>query len=262
MKRRQLIEFHDMSWFPAGIRDVFTDYMSWFAIRFHVFRPVVPMLRQALLESASVRIIDLCSGAGGPSVAIAGEFEAAGSALPPIVLTDKFPNRTAFRRIESLSGGALSFVDQPVDATNVPALLYGFRTLYASFHHFHPSAARAIIHDAVSRREGIGIFEYTERNLWIWGLPMLLTPLLVLLSMPFVRPFKWKHFLWTYLVPIVPIVSAWDGLVSCLRTYSAAEMLELAAGAAAYRWDSGRVRAFGSCHVTYLIGCPQKSDQH
>ncbi len=259
MKRRQLFEFHDLGCFPSGIRDVFTDYMSWFAIRFRVFRPVVPMLRQAIRESAAVRIVDLCSGAGGPSLAVAGEFEAAGSTAPPVVLTDKYPNRAAFDRTASLSGGAISFVEQPVDATDVPAELHGFRTLYASFHHFDPAAARAILRDVVARREGIGIFEYTERNFWIWGLPMLLTPLFTLLTMPFVRPFRWTHFLWTYLLPVVPIVAAWDGVVSCLRTYSTAELLALANGAAGYRWESGRVRAFGSCHVTYLIGCPQRS---
>jgi hypothetical protein len=210
--------------------------------------------------SGAKRIIDLCSGAGGPSLAIAREFKKAAQTAPPIVLTDKYPNVTAFRYTQASSGGTISFVEEPVDATSVPAELHGFRTLYTSFHHFDPPAARSILRDAVVKREGIGIFEYTERNFWIWGLPLLLTPLFTLLSMPFVRPFKWERLLWTYIIPIVPFLGMWDGLVSCLRTYSPSEMLALAKEADpadGYRWESGRVHAFGACHVTYLIGCPR-----
>ncbi len=261
MKRRQFFEFHDIDAFPAGVRDALTDFMSWFATRFRVFRPVVPMLQRAINESRAGRIIDLCSGAGGPSLAIACEFHRAGHSVPPIVLTDRFPNLAAFRRMKLLSDGEISFVEQSVDATEVPVDLHGFRTLYTSFHHFDPTAARSILTDAVTKREGIGIFEYTERNFWIWGLPLLLTPLFTLFIMPFVRPFKWERMFWTYLIPVVPFLAAWDGIVSCFRTYSTSEMTALANnadGSETYRWESGRVRSFGACHVTYLIGYPRR----
>jgi hypothetical protein len=259
MQRAQLFEFHDLEWFPVAVRDVLTDFMSWFATSFRVFRPIVPILRDAVRCAGADRIVDLCSGSGGPSLAICRELsKTAGDALP-ITLTDKFPNLEGFRRAAAASKSALTYLERPVDATAVPDELHGFRTLYTSFHHFAPPAARAILRDAVRKREGIGIFEYTERNFWIWGLPLLLTPLFAMLMMPFVRPFKASHLLWTYLLPVVPLVSAWDGVVSCLRTYSPSELLALAAESdgGKYEWRSGRVRAFGACRVTYLVGWPR-----
>jgi hypothetical protein len=259
MQRAQLFEFHDLEWFPISARDALTDFMSWFATSFRVFRPIVPVLRDAVRCAGTDRIVDLCSGGGGPSLAVCGEMSKAGEHALPITLTDKFPNIEGFRRAAAASEGALTCVERPVDATAVPEELHGFRTLYTSFHHFAPPAARAILRDAVQKREGIGIFEYTERNFWIWGLPLLLTPLFVMLMMPFVRPFKVSHLLWTYLVPLAPMTGAWDGVVSCLRTYSPAELLALAGevDGGEYKWRSGRVRAFGACRVTYLVGWPR-----
>jgi hypothetical protein len=35
---------------------------------------------------------------------------------------------------------------------------------------------------------------------------------------PWIRPFRWSRLLWTYVVPIIPAVLLFDGIVSCLRT--------------------------------------------
>ena len=78
---------------------------------------------------------------------------------------------------------------------------------------------------------------------------------------PFLRPLTWRRVLWTYLVPVVPITGLWDGLVSCLRTYSTQELRDLTEDidCPGYRWESGRVRAFGACRVTYLLGYPLRA---
>jgi len=90
-------------------------------------------------------------------------------------------------------------------------------------------------------------------------LAMLLVPLMVLLTTPFIRPFRWSRLLWTYLIPVVPLVSLFDGLVSCLRTYSVAELRELVEGLEAddYQWEIGEVKSKANpIPVTYLIGVP------
>src|SRR5450759_4223616 len=35
---------------------------------------------------------------------------------------------------------------------------------------------------------------------------------------PWIRPFRWSRLLWTYLIPIIPLVFLFDGVVSCHRT--------------------------------------------
>jgi hypothetical protein len=172
-----------------------------------------------------------------------------------VTLTDKYPNVEAFGSVADFADN-VTYLGTSIDATEVPASLKGFRTLFTSFHHFRPAAARAILKNAVDNNEGVGIFEYTERNWLIWGLPTLSIPLFVWLCTPFIRPFRWPRLLWTYLIPVLPIIALWDGFVSNLRTYSVKELNDLVDRLAddRYQWQIGRARSIGVSRVTYAIG--------
>jgi hypothetical protein len=203
-------------------------------------------------------LVDLGSGAAGPVAALAGELAEGGASALTAILTDKYPNLAAFARVTENSGGRIGFVSRSVDATAPPMDLAGFRTMFSAFHHFPPPAARAILQDAVDRGSGIGVFEYTERS-WIWFLVLPLLPVCLWLALPFVlRPFGWRQALWIYVLPVLVLALAWDGLVSCLRTYSPEELRRLTEGltGGGYDWEIGRERSFGACRITYLIGTP------
>ena len=117
-----------------------------------------------------------------------------------------------------------------------------------------------ILQSAVESREGIGVFEVPQRH----PLAILLTflmPIVAFVFAPFMRPFRWSRLLWTYLVPVVPFVVLFDGIVSCLRAYSSTELAELADGLfiSGYKWEAGEVRGGVSpIPVTYLIAWPAK----
>jgi hypothetical protein len=67
---------------------------------------------------------------------------------------------------------------------------------------------------------------------------------------------------WTYLIPVVPLVSLLDGLVSCLRTYSVQELRQLTEGLDVkdHQWEIGEVKSTaGPIPITYLIGVPNDS---
>ena len=85
-----------------------------------------------------------------------------------------------------------------------------------------------------------------------------LTPILFT---PSIRPFRWSRLLYTYVLPIIPLVLLFDGLVSCLRTYQPRELRELIEVVAApeYRWETGEQSGtFGGLPITYLIGYPRE----
>jgi len=253
--RIHLFELEDQSWFPKSIRDVGTDFMRFVAEVAQPYRPVVPRLGRALAATGSPGILDLCSGGAGPAVAIRNQLAASGQKVP-VTLTDKFPNKSAFEYVRQVTGGGVDFIETPIDATAVPAHLPGFRTLFSGLHHFRPEVARHILQDAVDRRQPIGVFEITRRSpLHILGTALL--PLAMLLSTPFIRPFRWSRLLWTYVVPVVPVFITWDAFVSCLRTYSVKELHELVDGLRYenYSWEIGveHTRPAGVC---YLIGYP------
>jgi len=245
MRRVHLLEIHDQPWCPPSLRDALTDFLQFALHLGRSYSAVTPLLRDAVARAGARRVVDLCSGAGGPWRALRRDIPV------PVLLTDKYPNRAAGR-------GPVPFHPAPVDALAVPAELDGFRTLFTSFHHFRPDEARAILADAVRHRQGIGVFEVARRaprEIALIGL----TWLAILLLVPFVRPFRWSRIAWTYLPPVLPLVGSFDGVVSCLRTYSPAELRALVAGLGTngYAWQIGETRSARSpLTVTYLIGVP------
>jgi hypothetical protein len=140
---------------------------------------------------------------------------------------------------------------------NVPGTLKGLRTMFTSFHHFPPEDARAILQNAVDAGESIGIFEATKRAPSTIGL-IFTGILLLFLHTPRIRPFRWSRLLWTYLIPVIPLVLLFDGVVSCLRTYRPQELREIVEKLTSceYQWEIGEL-ATGKVPVTYLIGYPR-----
>jgi hypothetical protein len=241
--RVHLVELHDLPLCPPSLRDALTDFLAFTENLAGAYDPVGPLLRRALERTKARQIVDLCSGAGGPWSRLAAQVGV------PVLLTDLFPHR----------GGIpdLPFHPAPVDARAVPAELQGFRTIFTAFHHFRPAEARAILADAVRRGQGIGVFEIARRAPLEIAV-VALTWLGTLVSAPFVRPWRWSRLAWTYLPPVLPLVGTFDGLVSCLRTYSQAELRELVRGLDTYDWEIGDFRGrWSPLRGTYLIGVPR-----
>jgi hypothetical protein len=255
VKRFQLIELEDQSWFPAAIRDLATDYLQFVQTRFRFDRAMLPLVQRVMRDGGTTRIVDLCSGGSGPLLLLVKDLADAGMPVTA-TMTDLYPNVPAFKEIAGQSDGLIAFEPVPVDARDVPSRLTGLRTLFNGFHHLPPADARSVLHAAAAARQPIAIFEISERR-WRTLLPILLTPLFVWLATPMMRPFLWRRLLWTYLLPAVPFTCLWDGVVSQLRAYSPDELRALCDGSAPMTWEVGQVPVInGQGRLTYLIGCP------
>lgn len=252
LRRRHLIEIHEQPWCPQSLRDSVTDAISFFTAVGRPFDVVKERLIEAIRESGAEQVVDLCSGAGGPWLTLAGALE---GSFVGVLLTDLHPNEEALRRACRSGKGRIRSHPDPVDARGMPHELDGFRTLFTSFHHFRPAEALRIIEDAVQRGRGIAVFEAQERRLAAMLFFLLYVPL-TFVAAPFMRPFRWQRLFWTYVVPALPLVVTLDAIVSCLRTYTPEELRAIAevTGADA---RVGRVRAKGlPLSVTYLIAAP------
>jgi len=257
VRRLQLCEFEDQPWLPDSLRNAATDFLRWGIELAKPYQKVVPRLVEALRASGAKSIVDLCSGSGGPITQVRKGLAEAGCDVP-ITMTDIYPNHAGLEYTSRRAGTGVTYRAESIDATAVPTDLPGFRTLFTSFHHFAPVDAVRVLRGAVEQRVGIGIFEITERKLG--PLLMIFTNIpLTLLAAPFVRPFRWSRLLWTYLPPVTPLLVWWDGVVSCLRSYSLAEMRSMvdALPPNDFVWDIGREPGPGPAGVTYLIGYPK-----
>lgn len=263
MRRVQLIELHEQPWFPSSLRDDVTDAVQFGFNLLKAYAPVAPLLQNAIDStgnSAKDRrsIVDMCSGGGGPWLDLSRKLrcpDAGGdSAGLQIWLTDKYPNLDAFQSVSACSENRITYYPESVDAMNVPRALKGLRTMFTSFHHFSPEDARAILQNAVDAGESVGIFEITRRAPSTIGI-IFVGVLLMFLHTPRIRPFRWSRLLWTYLIPIIPLVLLFDGVVSCLRTYQPQELREIVEklSCCEYQWEIGEL-AGGRVPVTYLIG--------
>jgi hypothetical protein len=258
MKRLHLFESVDLPWCPQALRDGVTDWVAFMYNSHGSFNLLAPKLRAALEKVGTHQIVDLCSGGGGPWLSLAPAV--AGGGQLNVLLTDLYPNQRYYKDVIQRSIGYIRAHTTPVDATEVPAELDGLRTIMSGFHHFKPEQARGIIADAVQKRKSIAIFEGSDNR--VRGvLLMTIMPLLMLLFMPFVKPFRWSRLLLTYVVPVLPLISIWDGSISMLRTYSPQELWDIVRsidGYDSFDWDIGTQSVPKSpLGLTYLIATPR-----
>ncbi len=253
MQRKEWFELHDSRWYPAFLRDLVTDALESLWSAGNSYGPVLPLLEVALNKAETSRIVDLCSGGGGPWPSMAGRLHESVS----ICLTDKYPNHDAFARAATAASETIRYEAESIDASHLPPRLTGFRTLFSSFHHFSPAQARAMLRDACEQQQGIAIFEAAKPTARMM-LFVLVVPLLNLLLTPAIRPFRWSRLFWTYVLPVIPMTLLIDGWLSCLRSYSLDDMRELTAGLDkdGYRWECG-IECSGRVGIQYMIGHPQ-----
>jgi hypothetical protein len=257
MARIHAFEFEDQAWFPGLVREYMTDFLShmggWSKLP---YVPFTERLAEAMQRTGDARVVDLCSGGGGPALVIARDLGERLARPVELVLTDLYPSPSR-RQHASLPQWA-TFEARAIDAQHVPADLSGFRLVCNGFHHLKPAQAQACLLDAVKQRRGVALVELAQRSP-LSMLQIALGTLTQLVVTPFIKPFRWSRLLLTYALPIVPLCTLWDGIVSCLRVYDPEDMRRLIAALppSDYRWEYGRLRAHPlPSEVTYLIGVP------
>ena len=263
MKRIHLFEIHDQSWCPSSIRNGLTGYLEIQTAVFRFFDPTLSSLSDAMNYLKANQIVDLCSGGAGPWLRLQPMLEKRLQRPVKVLLTDKYPNKNVVQKINS-EEGRIKFYGESVDAMDVPSDIKGFRTLFMSFHHFKPEVAQNILQNAINSHQGIGIFESTERS-FLSILSYFFPPIFSLFLTPFIKPFKWSRLFWTYIIPVIPFVILFDGIVSGLRTYTPKELALIIAKldkTKTYDWEVKKIDVSRipliPIHVTYLLGVPKK----
>jgi hypothetical protein len=258
--RLRLFEFEDLPWFPAVIRAGMMDYLRFMISALGTYRPIAPLLADGLARTGQTHLLELGAGAGGGTETVLAALRTHGQPAATITLTDLYPQPAAWADIAQHTHGIINFEANPVNALAVPEHLAGFRVIFSAFHHFPPAAAEAMLRDAVRAGTGIGVFEGAGKH---WGellLACTLLPVAQLLLTPFFRPFRLSRLVFTYLIPLIPLCTIWDGAVSILRLYSPAELLALARVAdpsGHFSWQAGKKRHWWGPQVTYLVGWPK-----
>ncbi|ODN80677.1 hypothetical protein L202_02851 [Cryptococcus amylolentus CBS 6039] len=246
--RPWLLEISDQPWCPPYLRDPVRDMLTFlWTHRVPPFQHRAPyegaveVLNQVVdeietydrdngIRGETMRIVDFGSGAGGPVrkvEAALNERRLADNNTPvPVSLSDIHPVPSA---ISDSTSPTLSYIHEPVNAFHAPksvSSLKHLRTFFLSFHHFNNDHGRQIIADSMRSAEALCIFELQECNLGSAIMILMLAPLTWILT-PLLRPSA-KTLFFTYLIPLIPLILVFDGLVSVYRTRTPKQILYLA----------------------------------
>jgi len=123
-----------------------------------------------------------------------------------------------------------------------------------------------MLQDAVDTRNGILVVEPTQRSAFnvLLLMPVLMFWLLTPLSTLAIRPFSLTRWFFTFVIPLLPLILAHDGTVSCLRTYTPDELRELVLqlkNHETFEWEIGVKRVWLGPNIVYLIGTPKASSK-
>ncbi len=261
MRRPHLFEFLDQTWYPAPFRRMQTDYLRFVHSAQVGPHPAASLLADALRRTGTTQVVDLCSGGAGPWTRLQPELARSGVVVS-VKLSDLHPTPEALAGSGGITNGCVEYVAEPVDATAVPEHLRGMRTLFEGFHHFRPEEARRVLASAVAADAPIGVFDVAMPR----TLALVLAPILVLgtilayaLVTPTFHPRVLSRLVWTYLLPVVPLATSWDGIASFLRAYSPDELRALVASVPSpeYTWEIGQRPIAGPIiRLVYLLGYP------
>ena len=262
MKRIHLFEFEDFSWFPNWLRVRMTRLIVVMHRLMGTSEELAKIIDQALRTSGETKIMDLCSGSGGPMPDVVQVLEEKYNRKNiELTLSDLYPNLKAAERFNSEKDN-VSYETYPVDVTKIGADKQGLRTMICSFHHIKPEAAKQILQSAQNDQKPICIFEISDNSAPI--LPALIisfpiTFLMCLFITPLARPMTWQQLVFTYLIPIIPICYAWDGSVSNVRTYTTKDLQELISDIETpdYKWEIGTIGE--RMKKLYLTGMPVRN---
>ena len=266
MKRIQLFEFEDFTWLPATIRAGVTNLLK----VFHKLMGTADVLSLLIMKVRKHyhfdQVVDLGSGSGG---AMFDSFEIINSATGDkplsLLLTDLYPNKKIVEEINSGNHPNIQYKPESVNASDLSEAPSGLKTMIASFHHMKPEVAKKILQSAVQTKSPILIYEVAKNTiptlLWWIFLPISLVILFVMswLMTPFVRPMSFSQLFFTYIIPIIPIIYAWGGQASLVRTYTFNDIDQfIDKNNESYHWEVGdALNSKGSKKGYYIIGYPK-----
>ncbi len=218
-----LFEFCEQTWIPRGARECLYEIMDACNSGLRSFnRQVAQMAIQVARDKQVDTIIELGAGRGPITKEMVNHHDTTGMRLVPC---DLLPNVAAYQKLQADHPERVFPIYTPVDLTQPQFALDDAVLVLSTMMHHVPFHLRSkVLQTLTQTNSNIVIIEPLLRT---W-LSILLAALsffpAALLPIIFIRhPGKLRRILWCWVVPIVPFMFAWDGVISCLRQWKVVE---------------------------------------
>ena len=242
------------------------DYLRFMITLLHTYRPIVPLLAEGLRRTGQTHLLELGAGAGGGTEDVYQALrQQPGLADVRITLTDLYPPARCLGRHRPphpRRHPGRPRAGRCAGCAGVKSRFFGPIFLGLSTTS-RPRQPRQCYATPCRPARGIAVLEGAGKHWLEIGLAWTVLPVAQLLLTPFFRPFRLSRLVFTYLLPLIPLGTIFDGTVSILRLYPPDYLLRLAHladPAGHYQWQAGKKRHWWGPEVTYLIGWPRVNE--
>lgn len=253
--RKHLFEFNDWAITPQFLRQSITEILGKTVSRGAIYAPALPLFNAFCVQTRCHSVLDLCSGSGQASALFIASLEGKQAAGIQFHLSDLNPFNPA---TSSQLPANVSKIERPVDACKVDGTPpHQARMMIAAFHHFKPQQAKHILLDAVKANTSVFIVEPFPRRLRS-TLPFFVHSFIPGAMNPISsNSHRGLKALFTYLLPVIPLLGWWDTIISALRMYTEQEYLTMVAEATDYHWQYQQLANPLGGAITVFTGIPK-----
>ncbi|MEM9921611.1 MAG: hypothetical protein AAF990_26140 [Bacteroidota bacterium] len=231
MTRRNIPQIIYQPWFPSFLKNCVHEFLTWFVIQINAAKPFMPIIERGLKYSSDDSIINIEQDTGA-GISTLRPFLSPSTSISNI-------------RIEQL------------DAEKIK--LNGLFVSINSFHQLTRDQATTLLTKVAKSNRPIAILEGNNDSLWQVVGMLFFVPLTIILTTPLVKPFRLSRIIFTYLIPILPLVTLIDGFIALFKLYSPQDLTELTDNIRIvdYTWESGKLDNGRGGKIIYLLGIPQ-----
>lgn len=257
MKRIKTKEIHEKSWCPELFRDSLTEFLS-IVWTIGVYKQAMEKMKDLVCSWKVGTIVDLCSGAGDYIPEVLKTIKSAdGNSKIMIYKTDLYPNKRFF----DTNDKQIKYWQESLPADKAFECFDALFCMFSALHHFDEEELLKIFSHAAENGKGFAFFDVSQRR-WLTDIiPNIFLPGMLWCTAPFFKRFSWKHFVFIYLLPVIPLIVFIDGTISRMRAYKREE-LQYLADQLAKRYPHYRIKINehkllgGMQKITEVIGAP------
>lgn len=259
MKRIKTKEIHERSWCPELFRDSLTEFLS-IVWTMGVYKQAIDKINRLVCAWKIKTIVDLCSGAGDYIPEVLKKIKSADENSEVVIYkTDLYPNKRFFNTEDK----QIKYWQKSLPADKAFDQFDALFCMFSALHHFDENELLKIFSHAAKNSKGFAFFDVSQRRWWTDIIPNIFLPGMLWCVAPFLKHFSWKHFIFIYLIPIIPVIVFIDGILSRMRAYKKEE-LQCLADRVTRNYPDFHINITehklmgGMQKVTEIVGCPCK----
>lgn len=218
--RIQSFEFGDLPKIPKFYHNFLRTLMSRLYELFKIHQLWIPHILAFCKENESTVIMDPCAGSGKVNQLIESEIQK--DVNIQFILSDIMTDRAPMfaDHINGLRNKRLQYISHSIDFLKSQNEYKQPKMFINSFHHFTNDQVIEILKASSQNSSNLLILEYCRKTFMSF-ISMILGPFIAMILFPIVvkKNDLIETFIFMYLIPIIPMMLLWDGVISSLRTY-------------------------------------------